>query len=225
MIQALNIFSYVEVLDKGRIVTPRIQNLREIFMPDEDVSHAIAETYFSGARVVFDGSWRLRWDWNSVAHLKRPEAEGTVSVDELDRTMMRQAFKAAERSTDWWRQVGALLSKDGKPLLTAFNKHQPSEQNPYLYGDPRSQFDAGEMIEMSTALHGEVGIAAQAARRGIATEGLDLYVTTFPCPPCAYAIAEMGIKRLFYAEGYSRLEGEAALLAANVEIIRVDMDE
>jgi dCMP deaminase len=109
-------------------------------------------------------------------------------------------------------------------LLGAFNQHVPSEQSAYLYGDPRSNFEAGQCIDMSGALHAEAGLIAEAARRGISTEGCDLFVTVFPCPPCAFLWAYSGIKHLYYVDGYSLIAGAETLQAKDVEIIRVEMN-
>jgi dCMP deaminase len=221
MVSSLDIFSSVRILTPKNL--PAVQEARELVMPDEDVSHVFAATYLGSSDITFDESWRLRWDWTSAHHKRIPEGETVISVDALDQELMLKAFVTAGRSSDWWRQIGAVLVRDGTVLLVAYNKHVPSEQSPYFYGDPRSLFNSGEHIDMSTALHAEVGIIAEAARRGIQTEGCDLYVTTFPCPPCAYACAKAGFKRLFYAEGYSLLEGAAAFSAAGTQIIRVAM--
>ncbi|MFA6969714.1 MAG: deaminase, partial [Candidatus Paceibacterota bacterium] len=198
MIQALGIFSDV------RILTPsELYNLRysRIVMPDEDVSHALAKDYFTDALVEFDGRWRLRWDWGATQKNRRPEGERVVSVDELDRELMRSAFREADRSPDWWRQIGALLVKDGIILLAAFNQHVPHEQSVYCYGDPRSNFEPGQCIEVSSAAHAEMVLLRTAAARGICTAGCDLCVTTFPCPPCAGPWSFAGLRRLYYTDG------------------------
>ena len=222
MVESLNIFGRIKILRPDNIL--EVRKVPHIIMPDEDVSHALAEKYFAGQSVHFDGAWRLRWDWGSVQHKRQPQGQQIISRLEFDREMMGQAFKAAERSSDWWRQIGALLVKDGKVMLVAFNKHFPSEQSPYLYGDPRSLFEAGQSIEMSSALHAEAGIVSAAADRGISTRGCDLYVTTFPCPGCAYLCANSGLRRVFYVEGYSLIEGADALRSRNIEIIRVELE-
>jgi dCMP deaminase len=115
------------------------------------------------------------------------------------------------------------LVRDGKTLLVTFNTHLPTDQTAYLLGDPRSNFEAGQHIDASLALHSEVSLLAEAAKRGVATLGCDMYVTTFPCPPCAAAIARSGIRRLFYAGGYSLVMGAEALRANGVKLIRVAM--
>ncbi|MFA5942730.1 MAG: deaminase [Candidatus Paceibacterota bacterium] len=221
MVKALNIF------DRVHILTPR--NMDEVLestvvvMPDEDVSHAMAEKYFAGVAITFDGSWRLRWDWGATQVKRRPEGERVISTKEFDRELMRTSFKFADKSPDWWRQIGALLVKDGEVLLAAFNEHVPCEQSAYCYGDPRSNFEPGQDIDVSSALHAEVGLIAEAANRGISTRGCDLYVTTFPCPPCAGPCSRTGIKRLYYVDGYALVAGAEALQSRGVEIIRVEM--
>jgi dCMP deaminase len=52
-----------------------------------------------------------------------------------------------------------------------------------------------------------------------------MYVTTFPCPPCAKMIAFSGVKKLYYAGGYGVLDGEAIMKSKGVEIIFVDTGE
>lgn len=220
MLQALGIFTGVRILTLADL--EMVRQMR-ITMPDEDVSHALAKKYFPDKLITFDGAWRLRWDWGSVQKSRRPKGERVISLDEFDRGLMCKAFAEASRSPDWWRQIGALLVRRGEVLLTAFNQHVPDEQSAYCYGDPRSQFEAGQYIDVSGALHAEAGLIAEAARRGVAMHECDLYVTTFPCPPCAYSCAFTGIKRLYYADGYSLVAGAEVLESKGVEIVRVEM--
>ena len=221
MIEALNIFDSVLVLEKRDL--PDFCR-HGIVMPDEDVSHSIADSYLTNCQVTFDGTWRLRWDKQATMFNQIPEGETLISIEELDRAFMREATQAAERSPDWWRQVGGVLARDGKVLLTAHNRHLPSEQSAYVYGDPRSNFNAGECIDSTLSLHTEVGIIAEAARRGLSLEGCDLYVTTFPCPPCANACAVSGLYRLFYRDGYSLVAGAEVLRSRGVKLIRVQTE-
>ena len=218
MIQALDIFATVDLIDKEGL---KALSGQKIVMPDEDISHVIAGIFLPNDTVRFDGSWKLRYDWKATHHQKSPEGEVEITEDELHVALMGAAFKESLRSPDWWRQVGAVLAREGEILLAAHNTHMPTEHSLYVFGDPRSQFSAGEKIDMSAALHAEVGIISAAASRGIVMKGCDLYVTTFPCPPCAYACAESGIRRLFYRDGYSLIAGGDALRSRGVELIRV----
>ncbi len=221
MVRALGIFEDVQILTRSNLWV--VQKMHGITMPEERISHILAEKYFPNVLVIFDSFWHLRWDWGSVQKSRQPEGECTISTNELNRTLMCEALGIAQHSPDWWRQIGALLVRNGKILLSAFNRHIPNEQSAYCYGDPRSNFETGERIDVSGALHAEIGIIAEVARLGISMEGCDLYVTTFPCPPCAYAVAFTGIKRLFYVDGYSLISGAETLETNNVKIIRVVM--
>lgn len=222
MTEALGIFSEVHILTP--IMLDTVRHL-QIVMPDEDVSRAFRKKYLLvGTQVSFDDRWKLRWDWGATQVNRRPEFEHAISRDEFDRDFMRQAQDAAKKSPDWWRQIGAVLvGKDKTVRLVCFNQHVPSEQSAYCSGDPRSNFEPGESIEVSSALHAEAGIFAEVAKRGIRTQGCYLFVTTFPCPPCAYLCANTGIRRLYYLEGYVRLEGAEVFQKKGVEIIRVEV--
>ena len=43
----------------------------------------------------------------------------------------------------------------------------------------------------------------------------------FPCPPCATLLANCGIRRLFFFEGYSLVAAQEILEGKGVEIIHV----
>ncbi len=219
MVRSLKIFDHVCVLTRDQL--PYVSDL-VVVMPDEDVSRALAQKYFASSKVTFEPIW-LRWDWGSSQKNVRPP-ERVISTSGLDRELMRLAQAEAERSSDWWRNVAALLVKDGIVLVKAFNKHMPSEQTPYLVGDPRSNAEQGIAIEVSNASHAERRVQAIAAREGISTKGCDLYVTVFPCQPCALSWTESGIRRLYYRDGYTNLEGGNALETHGIEIVRVEMN-
>jgi deoxycytidylate deaminase len=157
--------------------------------------------------------------------LSKVNPDHVVSNEKFHQELLGRAYREAELSSDWWRQVGAVIVREGKIICAAHNAHMPSEHTPYIVGDPRSSFDAGERIDLSSALHGEVGAIAIAAKRGIPLLGADIYVTTFPCTNCARAIAGAGFSRVFYAEGYSQIEGEEVLRSRGIEIVRVQLPE
>jgi len=68
-------------------------------------------------------------------------------------------------------------------------------------------------------------LIAEAAKRGISLEGTNLYVTDFPCPPCAKLIARSGITRLYFSRGYAVLDGESTLKNKGVELVFVDVEK
>ncbi len=219
-IEALGIFERVSVLTTGDAQQLNEKG-REIVLPDEEVSRELARKYFTDADVSFDSIF-LRWDKHNALEEKPIVPEERITRDEFHRRVMGEAHTEAEKSSDNWRHVGGAIAKDGVVILLAHNSHLPSEHTPYVNGDPRNNFRRGEYIEISSAFHAEVSLIAEAARRGITLEGADMYVTVFPCPPCAKAIAHSGIKNLYCGGGYGVLDGEDILKGAGVKIIFVE---
>ncbi len=219
-IESWNIFRVVTIAEPFFLERFARDLCAPIAMPDEDISRDIAQRFFSGCEVIYESVF-LRWDRTHTLAEKEVEAHRTTSLEEFDREMMGRAEQEARKSSDWWIQVGGVIVRDSAVLLVGYNRHVPSPHAPYIFGDPRSNFKRGVAIELSTAAHVEQTLVARAARHGIALEGTSLYVTTFPCPPCAKAIAEAGITKLFFRNGYAMLDGELVLREAGVEIIRV----
>lgn len=191
-----------------------------ILLPDEDISRQIAGKYLSQATVKFETVF-LRWDHQSALAQSSPTPVSTISLDQAQLLFMTTANEISQTSADWWRQVGAVLVKNEKIILQATNHHLPTEQQTYIDGDPRANFHKKEYIELSTAMHAEASLIAQAASQGIAIAGASLYVTTFPCPVCAKLVAESGIKEVYYAEGYAMLDGERIMNDRGVKLIKV----
>ena len=194
-----------------------------LVLPDEEITRDLVTRHHldQGRTVVFDRTF-LRWD-RDWATAKAPVCfDGEITVDELPREFLAQAQSLAKRSSDWWRQVGAIAAREGQVLGCAWNRHHPTEYAPYLSGDPRDAFERGVRADLSTAIHAEAALIAGAARDGVALAGADLYTTTFPCPACARLIAEAGFRRCFFAGQYSVLDGEQTLRASGVRLIWVD---
>jgi dCMP deaminase len=192
-----------------------------LILPAEDVSYRVVERHFPRAAVRYDPVF-LRWDKTKTVQMLDPRPERTVGEGEAFADLARAAQDAAARSIDWWRQVGAALRFGDGTITAAANVHHPHELAPYAAGDPRSNFTQGVELELSTATHAEAGLIAAAAREGRATAGGEIYVTDFPCPPCAKLIAGAGIVRLYYRRGYAVLDGRDVLEAAGVEIVAVE---
>lgn len=194
-----------------------------LVLPDEAIMRDIAARYRLdvGRTVLFDRTF-LRWD-RDWATAKTPVSfDGEITVAELPRELLGRAEAIARRSSDWWRQVGAVAARDGRVLGCAWNRHHPTEYAPYLSGDPRDAFERGVRADLSTAIHAEAALIASAARDGTRLAGADLYTTTFPCPACARLIAEAGFLRCFFAGQYSVLDGEQTLRARGIGLIWVD---
>jgi dCMP deaminase len=187
-----------------------------ITLPAEDVSYQVADRFFPRCPVQFDTVF-LRWDKTRSVALLRPQPARTADGDEL----AALAEARAGESVDWWRQVGAALRFADGHVASACNEHHPHRLSPYAAGDPRANFSKGVHLEISTATHAEARLIADAAREGRATAGGVMYVTDFPCPPCAKLIAGAGIARLYFRTGYAVLDGQDVLADAGVEVVQV----
>jgi dCMP deaminase len=185
-------------------------------LPAEDVSYQVVERYFPRAEVLYDTAF-LRWDKPRVVALRPPRPDRVI--DEHDLPALAEA--QAEHSIDFWRQVGAAIRFADGTVEATRNEHLPHPQSPYVVGDPRSNFFKGVHLELSTAMHAEARLIAAAARAGRSTQGAEIYVTDFPCPPCAKLIAASGIARVHYRTGYAVLDGEDVLGAAGVEVVKI----
>ena len=219
-IESLGIFKYVFILNHSIIKSLQVERVC-LIMPYEDVTCAIVDKYFT-KHVIIYGSVFLRWNRKNVTEERVPNYHRMTQVTDFDNEIFESVFEEAGKSADWWRQVGGVIVKDEHIVLTAYNKHVPFEEMPYVFGDPRAIFKQGIHIELSTALHAEAALIAEAARYGISLNGAYLYITTFPCPPCAKLIAYSGIKKCYYQEGYAMLDGDTILRDKEVEIIFVD---
>ena len=60
------------------------------------------------------------------------------------------------------------------------------------------------ITEFGRAVHAEMGVITDAARRGVSLRNATMYGTTFPCHNCAKHIVASGIKRLVYIEPYPK---------------------
>lgn len=214
----------ISILNKKTLNSLTDLQTSNVFAPDEDVSRLVAKKFFTHTKIELLPVF-LRWDKKRVRDEQKVKFSGQISVDKLEQEIMTKAFHLAGNSNDWWRHVGALLMDKGKIVSQAFNHHSPTPQTQYILGDPRALEKSGSAIEVSTSVHAEGAVIAEAARKGIKTEGLDLFVTTFPCPYCARLIVGTGIARLYFTEGYNQLESQQLLEGAGVKIIQVRLDK
>jgi dCMP deaminase len=191
-----------------------------ITLPAEDVSYQVVERFFGRCEVQYDTVF-LRWDKTRTAQLLRPRSTESSPADPALAELAAAATAQADASVDWWRQVGAALRLGNGAVLVAGNEHQPHRLSAYVAGDPRANFFKGIRLELSTAMHAEARLIAQAAREGLSTVDGTMFVTDFPCPPCAKLIAAAGIEKLFFREGYAVLDGVEVLAAAGITVARV----
>ncbi|OGM95259.1 hypothetical protein A2524_04420 [Candidatus Wolfebacteria bacterium RIFOXYD12_FULL_48_21] len=220
MMRGLGLFPEIKMLCREELKSIKENPSLSIIMTDDEFSREFAAKYLPGRPVHMESQF-LRWDEKSVNSAVEVKCDGVVSLPH-DREMMRIAHEESKRGSCWWRRVGAVVvdPRMNKPVLAAHNRHMPSEHTPYAVGDPRDFVKAGTNPEIAATIHAEPTIVAMAAKKGIALEGMHMYITVFPCGPCASIIAESGISKLFFASGCAYLDGDTILRSRGVEIIQ-----
>ncbi|MGB2552636.1 deoxycytidylate deaminase [Campylobacter sp. MOP51] len=81
-----------------------------------------------------------------------------------------------------------------------------------------------DILQLKTndfVLHAEQNVISYAAKKGIATEGCDLYITHTPCKECAKLIAQAGIARVVCLYEYRDLSGVEFLKEVGVKCERL----
>jgi dCMP deaminase len=217
-VAAWSICSAVEVLDVAAAERLALE-APTLTLPAEDISYQVVERFFPRCDVRYDTVF-LRWDKARTAAAAQPSAPPAAPEDPEIAELEAAARAASDSSVDWWRAVGAAIRFADGTIRTAANQHHPHPLSPYVVGDPRSNFYKGVALELSSAEHAEARLIAGAARDGLATESAVMYVTDFPCPPCAKLIAAAGVRRLYFRSGYAVLDGEDVLRTAGVEVLQ-----
>lgn len=193
-----------------------------LVLPRDEVMMKFAELHLSGMAVKFCNFF-VRWDKINTTSENAVGADRAVTCAEFSCGVIKGCREKALLSSDWWRQVGAAVVKDGKVLLWGTNRHLPTDYSPYIDGDIRQCFSFGERLEICGAIHAEGAVIGEAARLGVSLEGCDFYVTTFPCPTCARLITQAGVRRVFYDQGYSVSDAHDILRNKGIEIVKVEM--
>jgi dCMP deaminase len=218
--------SSVNIFDPNNLYPDLLDEKSKVWiMPDEDICHTIAQNFLFPAecRISVEQIW-ARWDMTAVKQQEPVIPDLEVSTEEASIKIIRSLRRSAQKSPDWWRQIAAsAVTKSGQTVV-AINKHFPTEYEVAIFGDPRINFNAGDIAgaKIYLSLHAEKGIVVTCAREGVSLEGASVYVTTFPCGDCARMLAECCIKELFFSEGYSVLKGLETLKTAGVRIVKVN---
>lgn len=195
----------------------------ELIFPNEDISHEIAGD-LTHAKTAFYPVF-LRWDRRATNASDPVNPDRVISTKQFDKEIMKLAMAESLKSSNIWRRVGAVIVRDGKVYAASSNHHLPSDFSLWIDGDPRGTLHKGADIEITTDMHAEAKLIANAAREGVSLKGSSMYVSTFPCPPCSKLIAEAGFKTCYYSSGYAVLDGEELLKAYGVELVHVDEPE
>jgi dCMP deaminase len=216
LIESLQLFPSVSIFSPA--TANELRDTEIITATDETCRKAL-EKYLPENKIIYESAF-LRWDEKNVKSSTDVKYD-RISTDARDQAMCAAAADEAEKSSDWWRHVGAVVVKDGAIIASGHNHHLPSDHTPYENGDPRDVIESGTLNLVYTSLHAEQSIVAESAKNGVSLEGTDMYLNVFPCPLCAKLMATAGIKKCFFKTGSAWLDAESVLRDGGVEIVLV----
>lgn len=209
-------FQEISVLSKNNLKELKGE---EIILVQNEISRNLQNKYLTEEKIEWESAF-LRWDKSQILS-EVPIDKNKKSKNPFDVKMMKEAYKEAQKSGDWWRQIGAVLVKNRKIIARSYNQGVPMDNSPYQVGSMRDFFKAGERQEFSPTIHAEQKMISEAAKQGIKIKDASLYITHFPCSLCAKLVAYSGIKKVYFSEGASNLDGQKTLYSFNIKIFQV----
>lgn len=128
-----------------------------------------------------------------------------------DEMLMEIALTASRRSTCNRKQVGAVLSREGRVLSIGY-AGAPS-------GFPHCTEAKCDLSQpCRRTVHAEANALAFAAKYGISTLGASIYCTLAPCLDCAKLAINCGIIEIVFSELYRTSDGLELLRAAGIRV-------
>lgn len=129
-----------------------------------------------------------------------------------DDVLMGTARQFARRSTCNRLNVGAVIARDGRVLVTGYNG-APA-------GMPHCDHHTEEGDGCQIAGHAEENAIAFAAKHGVSIDWAELFTTHAPCFRCARLIINAGIQRVVFDIPYRLTDGLDLLSAAGIKVYR-----
>lgn len=128
------------------------------------------------------------------------------------------ATLAAQRSTCYRGNIGAVIVHDNNPVAIGYNG--PASGEPHCHGTSCAKKADGGCLR---SVHAEVNALARAnISIAINHHHCDMFVTSNPCPDCAAAIiASSMIGRVYYQAPYRITQGITELLNAKIQVFRL----
>ncbi len=126
-----------------------------------------------------------------------------MAITEKDKKILEK-IDAKEPNANCLRaKIAAAIVKDGEILVSHCNDWHPETPCNEI-GCIRNikKVKSGHEREVCYGICAEQWCFAICAKKGISVKGATIYVTKHPCRVCSSLIAESGIKRVVYQEGY-----------------------
>lgn len=135
----------------------------------------------------------------------------------LNRPNWNEYFKkitlvTSERSPCHRLKVGCVLVKENRIVSQGYNGFLPGLPHISIVRDNHEQ----------ATVHAEQNAIADCAKRGVACNNTEAYITHYPCIICARLLLAAGIQKIYYIEDYKN----DALVAqfcknSNVTIVKI----
>lgn len=145
-----------------------------------------------------------------------------------DEVLMEHAKLVAQRGTCERLQVGAVVAREGRILVSGYNgapagvPHCIHDCNCSPTAEMVKQFEHFKSCRKVNgcweSVHAEANAVAFAARYGMSLDGASLYCTDTPCVPCAQLIVNAGIIEVHYIREYRDERGLELLRTARLTI-------
>ncbi len=162
---------------------------------------------------------RIAWNSNhaiSSTNERHDVLQITETSNPFDLEMIERTRKVIENSNCWLDPAGVIFTREGEILVestsTSYNSSH-CHDIPINFTD--LPLNEGERMIFCDSLHAErVGIS-EAARKGIPLQGSAMYVSKFPCRPCAQSAIAAGVKTIVFEKGSYGLIETADLFEIN----------
>ena len=135
---------------------------------------------------------------------------------QLDQRYLKMASIWAQNSYCKRRQVGALLVKDKMIISDGYNGTPSGFEN---------NCEDENNLTFPYVLHAEANAITKVAKSFNSSDGATLYVTSSPCLECSKLIIQAGIRRVVFYDNYRLEDGIDLLKKAQIEVIRIDLND
>lgn len=140
--------------------------------------------------------------------------KNSMEMIDSDAALMVTALVWSKRSYSKRKQVGAVISKEGRIVSIGYNGTLPGDDN---------CCEDSNGVTKSTVLHAEENALAHCLKHGISADGSTVHVTLAPCEHCAGMLIYAGIKEVVYLERYRCDKGLQLLYKHGVKARKMEL--
>jgi len=129
-----------------------------------------------------------------------------MAITEEDKKILEQIDNKEPEANCLRAKIAAAIVKDGEILVMHCNDWHPETPCTEI-GCIRNirNIKSGHEREVCYGICAEQWCLALCAKKGFSVDGATIYCTKHPCRVCSSLIAESGIKRVVFQEGYPEI--------------------